>query len=247
MNGYVNTNNHHNNKSSNKNKTSKAVQTGFDIDNLYYEGENIERIDIDIDSTFHYDISCADIECPTYYYLKSSNKSNKSNSTYFPLPSYPTTYGPIHLYTEYAYELLIGSRLLTEGQLEPCEFSITNYTIIYHKALDYYNNASTYYEREEGIFEIFDTFMVFTPLTIACYTSGTYMSETVTSDVYANIEQPISILYNVMYELFKIFNAVAAEISNSFYGDYFSFSFWLGDLIYRIFVVRHLGVDIVFT
>jgi hypothetical protein len=69
-----------------------------------------------------------------------------------------------------------------------CEFSITNYTIIFHKALDAYNNATTYTEREEGLFEIFDTFMVYTPLVSLCYISGTYMSQTVTTDVFANVE-----------------------------------------------------------
>ena len=109
MNGYSNTNEHKSNKNkteknntekNNKNIKDSKESSTFSIDNLYYEDEDIER-GIQINYTPE-----------TKVYTSTSN--NDTNSTYNPLPTYPTTYGPIHLYTEYAYELLVGTRLATE-------------------------------------------------------------------------------------------------------------------------------------
>jgi hypothetical protein len=65
-----------------------------------------------------------------------------------------------------------------------------------------------------------------------------YTSET---NVRANVLSPQYIGINFANEFFYIVSDIAAEIANDFYQDWFSFSYWLGDLVYRFFVVRHPG------
>jgi hypothetical protein len=42
-----------------------------------------------------------------------------------------------------------------------------------------------------------------------------------------------------MYEFFYIISDLFAEVANLFYKDWFSFSYWLGDLCYRFVIVQH--------
>lgn len=88
--------------------------------------------------------------------------------------------------------------------------------------------------------------MVFTPLTIACYTTGTYIEQTLLSNVTTNVLTPSNIGVNALYEFFPIFSDVVAEMANAAYQDSFSFSYWLGDLVYRLVVVSHPDFNIQF-
>jgi hypothetical protein len=42
-----------------------------------------------------------------------------------------------------------------------------------------------------------------------------------------------------MFEFFYITSGIMAEIANVFYLDWFSFAYWLGDLLYRFIIVVH--------
>eukprot|EP00350_Pseudokeronopsis_sp_OXSARD2_P012697 CAMPEP_0170552188 /NCGR_PEP_ID=MMETSP0211-20121228/10113_1 /TAXON_ID=311385 /ORGANISM="Pseudokeronopsis sp., Strain OXSARD2" /LENGTH=183 /DNA_ID=CAMNT_0010859761 /DNA_START=755 /DNA_END=1303 /DNA_ORIENTATION=+ len=151
---------------------------------------------------------------------------DKINNTYGRYPQDKATYGPIHLFLEYVYEWLLGTRLITEGQLDPCEIELTNYSVIFHAALDTIRAGELYEEKEEGIFQLFDTFMVYTPLTIICYNSGLFITNTITSDVYNNVAFPFNIFENFLFEFFTVFSDIAALIANGYYEDYFSFWYW---------------------
>lgn len=80
---------------------------------------------------------------------------------------------------------------------------------------------------------------MFTPIAWRCYLTGTFITYMATTDVRDNLLDPISIGVNAINEFFFIISDIAAEIANDFYNDWFSFAFWLGDLVYRLFVVRH--------
>ena len=89
---------------------------------------------------------------------------------------------------------------------------------------------------ESAIYEIFDTFMLFTPMTITCYNMGKEIENVVLTDLVPNVEDPTNIFRNVLSEFFFIVSDCIAEFANHYYEDYFSFSYWLGDLFFRIFV-----------
>jgi hypothetical protein len=116
----------------------------------------------------------------------------------------------MNLGVEYLYEFLIGSRIADTDTLDPCENSITNFSMIYEIAKAYYNNATTYHDKEEGFFRITDTFNVLTPTTIRCHFSGLYMKQVVATNVTESVIKPGKIGNNAINEFFGIFNAVAA-------------------------------------
>ena len=51
--------------------------------------------------------------------------------------------------------------------------------------------------------------------------------------------QPEYIGINVMTEMYYILSDIAAETANTYYQDWMSFSYWLGDMIYRFFVIQN--------
>ena len=56
-----------------------------------------------------------------------------------------------------------------------------------------------------------------------------------------NVENPEMVLVNAAVESFSILSAVAAQFANVNYFDWFSFSYWLGDLFYRFLAVDNTG------
>ena len=59
------------------------------------------------------------------------------------------------------------------------------------------------------------------------------------TEIKKNVMSPKRVGVNIMYEFYYIASDIAAEITNDFYEDWFSFSFWLGDIFYRLFVVHN--------
>mmetsp|Transcript_43105 Transcript_43105/g.31485 ORF Transcript_43105/g.31485 Transcript_43105/m.31485 type:complete len:180 (+) Transcript_43105:799-1338(+) len=171
--------------------------------------------------------------------MDDEEQIEKLNDTFGRWPESTTTYGPVHLVIEFIYELLLGTRLISAEELDPCEIEITNFTIIYHAAIDTIKAGETYDEKEKGLFELFDTFMVFTPTTIICHDSSLFIVATITQEVAINFAYPVNILENIFFEFFRIVSGVMATIANAFYEDYFSLFYWIGDLLYRVFVIYH--------
>lgn len=54
-----------------------------------------------------------------------------------------------------------------------------------------------------------------------------------------NIMNPLRLVVNCFAESFYIISAVCAQFANLNYMDWFSMSYWAGDLVYRIIVVDH--------
>lgn len=61
-----------------------------------------------------------------------------------------------------------------------------------------------------------------------------------------NVLTPLNLLKNFFSEFFFLSSAATAEFASYYYEDYFSFSYWLGDMVYRILLVDHRSVTFVF-
>ena len=58
----------------------------------------------------------------------------------------------------------------------------------------------------------------------------------------ANYNNPWRFLMNFFVEFGAIYSDIFGEIANIFYQDYFSFCFWLGDLVYRFLLSDHSNI-----
>jgi len=153
-------------------------------------------------------------------------------------PPDPYTYGEFHLAIEYLYEFLRGSRLVQDHQVVNCEAYVSDFFEAIDKGAALLNNTPTD-DDAEGVFQILDSFMFLTPITWECYKTGTFALYVISTDIRANILEPWSIGINVMVEMFYILSNIAAEMANNYYQDWYSFSYFLGDMVYRFFVVHH--------
>lgn len=54
------------------------------------------------------------------------------------------------------------------------------------------------------MFRIFDTFLYFTPIVFQCYTTGTHITYTASTDVKENFVRPEKLAINMMFEFFYI-------------------------------------------
>ncbi len=91
----------------------------------------------------------------------------------------------------------------------------------------------------EAIFEIADSLMLVTNMTWSCYTMWEIAEYTIETTVKNNLFNPVLILVNCFMEFFYIISALVAEFANFNYMDWFSFAYWVGDLLYRIIIVDH--------
>ena len=63
------------------------------------------------------------------------------------------------------------------------------------------------------------------------------MNLTFDDEVRANIYEPYRLLLNVMRNQFNITSDIIVLMSNYFYKDNYSMSFWLGDIFYQVIVI----------
>ena len=56
--------------------------------------------------------------------------------------------------------------------------------------------------------------------------------------VIKNLFNPVAILANCGSQSFYLVSALLAQFANYNYNDWFSFSYWMGDLFYRVLVVQ---------
>jgi len=76
-------------------------------------------------------------------------------------------------------------------------------------------------------------------MTRQCYEVERMVEFTIQTVVSQNVFNPMLILINCGAELFYIVSALTAQFANINYEDWFSFSFWMGDLVYRVLVADH--------
>lgn len=62
-----------------------------------------------------------------------------------------------------------------------------------------------------------------------------------------NVLNPLNLARNIMSEFIYIVSAVIAEVANYYYQDYYSFSYQLGDMVYRLFVADNRDITFDFS
>jgi hypothetical protein len=62
--------------------------------------------------------------------------------------------------------------------------------------------------------------------------------------VWANFVAPYKLVLNLMRNQFNLTSDLVVLLSNWFYKDYFSMSFWLGDIFYQIAVYQTMPYDV---
>ena len=102
--------------------------------------------------------------------LKSAHLASSSQSQHPEVriyPADPETFGDLHLFLEYVYEFIKGTRLATSAQIDKCEGNITDFFSGFKKAVEYYRVGKAQNSNgimREGVFRIFDSFMFWTPI-----------------------------------------------------------------------------------
>jgi hypothetical protein len=136
-----------------------------------------------------------------------------------------------------------GSRIITDDQLDACEGQISDWFIAVDDANTQLNNtAST--DDIEGVFDILDSFAYFTPIVENCYNMGLYMKESAV-DAYNNGElMPLPISSNLLRQSFYLVSDVLGETSNVFYQDWYSFAYYIGDMVYRLVLADSNGLSL---
>lgn len=61
-----------------------------------------------------------------------------------------------------------------------------------------------------------------------------------------NVIEPINLLKNFFSGFYFISSAAVGEFANWYYEDWFSFSYWLGDIVYRILIINNRDVEFIF-
>jgi hypothetical protein len=133
---------------------------------------------------------------------------------------------------------MLGTRIVKKEEIENCEGFVADYFLALDLAQALLNNTKTTDDRE-GVFQILDAFIFYTPITWECYQAGIFAYFVISTDVRANVINPESIAINIANEVFYIMSDIAAQVANDFYKDWYSFSYFLGDLVYRLIVVHH--------
>lgn len=75
---------------------------------------------------------------------------------------------------------------------------------------------------------------------------GLKIQDIVLISVVDNILEPINLLKNFFKEFYFIISDCIAEFANDYFEDYYSFSYYLGDLIYRILVADNSEIEFLF-
>lgn len=117
--------------------------------------------------------------------------------------------------------------------MDDCEDPISNFLIDNDAANVLLNNTSQA-DNTEGVFQILDTFSYLTPMLRNCYHMGLGIRDS-SVDLYKNDElQYDAIAANIGAELFYIVSNIFTQVANEFYEDWYSFSYYVGDMGYRI-------------
>lgn len=149
-------------------------------------------------------------------------------------------YPYLYLSSEYIYEYLRGTRMADPVTLEQCEANLTEFEGQFNKAVVLFRQGiadKNFTTQREGVFEVADSFMLITNVTWQCYQVELLIEATIKLIVKPNVANPIMILVNCGTQSFYIASALLAQFANFTYADWFSFSYWLGDLTYRFLVV----------
>ena len=67
---------------------------------------------------------------------------------------------------------------------------------------------------------------------VACELTTRYVWMTVYEDVLGNIQNPLHILENLVRNQFNLLSDVFVIVTDFFYSDRYSVSFWFGDVFY---------------
>jgi hypothetical protein len=91
----------------------------------------------------------------------------------------------------------------------------------------------------EGIFEILRHFEYYTPIIEECVTVGDEIYASSVNEVWDNIYYTEHLGYNVLNEMYYIMADITGEVATSQFEDWAAFSYYLGDLVYRVFVAQN--------
>ena len=91
----------------------------------------------------------------------------------------------------------------------------------------------------EGYFRVTDTFLLLTDLTRGCWDTYWRVGKSVVKLVSVNILSEEQTLLNFMYEYYQLSNNVTVFFADFFFRDWLSFSYYVGDSVYRLMVVQH--------
>ena len=121
-----------------------------------------------------------------------------------------------------------------------CEQNITDFYIEFKSATAFVQKGIDLRDfsiQREGIFRVADSWMRITNMTWQCYQIEKVAEYTLETVVRGNLNNPLVILANCVGESFYITSALVAQFANWNYEDWFSFSYYMGDLFYRMFVI----------
>lgn len=79
---------------------------------------------------------------------------------------------------------------------------------------------------------------------VTCHLTAAYVNLTLMDEVWANVSSPYRIVLNLMRNEFNITTDLVVLMSNWFYRDFFSMSFWIGDIVYQIVVIQPVAFDV---
>ena len=89
----------------------------------------------------------------------------------------------------------------------------------------------------EAVFRLTDTLQWWTPIFLTCELSFRFVELRVTNELAHNMQNPSYIIQNFFQNMFAIFSDIAVFVADNYYSDYMSMWFWIGDLVYLIFVM----------
>uniref|UniRef100_A0A7S3CTW0 Uncharacterized protein n=1 Tax=Strombidium rassoulzadegani TaxID=1082188 RepID=A0A7S3CTW0_9SPIT len=158
----------------------------------------------------------------------------------FKYPSWPYIYtvNAFHIFVESVFEFSRGLRMVSDTRLEMCEQPISQYLESNQAAYEYLELGVLTDDGEiitEGAFRLADTLQWWLPIYISCELSSRYLyqSLSVLEDKFNNLwKLPLNLVEN----LFFVLSDSTVFLSDYFYKDYFSLSFWIGDLLYQIVI-----------
>jgi len=141
-----------------------------------------------------------------------------------------------------AYEFLRGSRLVEKKVLDVCETRLTNYMLVFNEASDYIEMGYLLNDDDvvtEGVFRVFDSFLLLTDMGRGCWDTYWRSGESIRKFVSKNVLDGDRTLVNLMHEYFLLTNNMSVFFADYFFSDWLSFSYFVGDTMYRLIVVQH--------
>ena len=91
----------------------------------------------------------------------------------------------------------------------------------------------------EGFFQIFDSFLLLTPVCQDCWLLYWRIGKSALIVVNTNIINATQIGLNVMIEFFSLVSNLMVFYADYFFEDYLSLAFYIGDTLYRMIIAQH--------